>query len=270
MALTTYITTSNSFSQWASKINEVIDLLDHYNTAASISFVPTGNIASITVQSAIVELQNELYSTTDILATNIATVNTNITNNVNAINANIANLSAALSANVTTINTSITNNVNTRLAKVADLGDINNAANARINIGLGSVATRNVATVSELLAWSGSNPITVDILQQSAQINPIAGFGTVTLNLNNGINFWTTLTGNISFANPSNIKVGQSGTITLFQDGTGNRAASWGSLFKWESGIVPSLTTNAGACDVFTYFCLASDRIIMSLVRDAR
>ncbi len=47
--------------------------------------------------------------------------------------------------------------------------------------------------------------------------------GTVTVDLNTGVNFSGILTGNVTLANPTNAKPGQAGLILLTQDATGGR-----------------------------------------------
>ena len=54
-------------------------------------------------------------------------------------------------------------------------------------------------------------------------------------------------------ANPSNMAVGQSGSIFIVQDGTGSRTLSWGSYWDFIGGTAPTLTTTAGAIDRIDY-----------------
>ena len=65
----------------------------------------------------------------------------------------------------------------------------------------------------------------------------------------------------ITFANPSTENVGQSGTITLTQDGTGSRTGAWGTQFLWAGGTAPTLTTTASAVDRIDYVVVAADKI---------
>ena len=52
---------------------------------------------------------------------------------------------------------------------------------------------------------------------------------TITLDFRTANNFTVTLTGNTTFANPSNLAAGQSGILFVIQDGTGGRTAARGS-----------------------------------------
>lgn len=60
--------------------------------------------------------------------------------------------------------------------------------------------------------------------------------------------------GNLTIANPTNVKAGQSWVLSLIQDGTGSRTVTWGSNFKWASATAPTLSTAASAKDVISCF----------------
>jgi len=67
--------------------------------------------------------------------------------------------------------------------------------------------------------------------------------------MDDGNNATVTLGGNRTLDNPSNITVGQSGSIFIVQDGTGSRTLSFGSAFDFAGGTAPTLTTTANAVD---------------------
>lgn len=72
-----------------------------------------------------------------------------------------------------------------------------------------------------------------------------------------------------TFPNPTNITAGQSGVITLTQDGTGSRTiTTWGSYFKWAGGTAPTLSTGANDLDVLSYYCVSTTVIVASLGAD--
>ncbi len=83
-------------------------------------------------------------------------------------------------------------------------------------------------------------------------------------------NFSVTLGGNRTLANPSNQTAGQSGAITITQDGTGSRTLAYGSNWKFSNGSAPVLTTTANAVDILVYFVESSSRITARLVSDVR
>ena len=95
----------------------------------------------------------------------------------------------------------------------------------------------------------------------SQNVNSLTSASTVTIDFNVGNHFSCTMAHNITFANPSTENVGQSGTITLTQDGTGSRTASWGTQFLWAGGTAPTLTTTASAVDRIDYVVVADGKI---------
>ena len=64
---------------------------------------------------------------------------------------------------------------------------------------------------------------------------------------------FVTLTANTTFDAPSNQEDGGFYSITLIQDGTGSRTASWNSVFHFAGGSAPTLTTTASAVDIMVF-----------------
>jgi hypothetical protein len=60
---------------------------------------------------------------------------------------------------------------------------------------------------------------------------------------------------------PSNIAVGQAGTIFITQDGTGSRTLSFSSVFDFVGGTAPTLTTTASGVDRLDYIVYSTSRI---------
>ena len=89
---------------------------------------------------------------------------------------------------------------------------------------------------------------------------------TITLDFRTANNFSTTLTGNVTFANPSNISAGQSGVLIVTQDGTGSRTAAFGSYWDFSDGTAPTLSTGANAVDVIAWFARSSTKISAQFV----
>jgi hypothetical protein len=87
--------------------------------------------------------------------------------------------------------------------------------------------------------------------------------GSVTLDFAANQNFVLTLTGNVTLANPSTEVVGQSGFITLIQDGTGGRTLSLGGDYETAGGAGITLTSAASATDIVPYVVAASGRILL-------
>lgn len=91
--------------------------------------------------------------------------------------------------------------------------------------------------------WTKSqNVAAVDLTFQSP-ITTDASLGNV---------FNVTLGGNVQLANPTNLVSGGTYIWNINQDGTGSRVLTYGSLFKFPTGVAPALTTTAGAKDSLT------------------
>lgn len=73
---------------------------------------------------------------------------------------------------------------------------------------------------------------------------------TVTFDLSQGIMQKVTLGGNRTLA-LSNEKTGMVFYVLLIQDGTGSRTVTWWSNVKHPGGTAPTLSTDAGAIDIF-------------------
>lgn len=85
--------------------------------------------------------------------------------------------------------------------------------------------------------------------------------GSTTLDFAVANDFDRTLTGNVTLNNPSNMVVGQKGSIVLRQDGTGGRTLTLGAYWKNPGGIAPTLTTAASAVDRLDYHVVGSTEI---------
>ena len=96
---------------------------------------------------------------------------------------------------------------------------------------------------------------------QRGEITALTSATTVTPDMADSNHFSCTMAHNITFANPSNLTAGQTGSIFLTQDGTGSRTASWGSYWDWAAGTAPTLTTTAAAVDRIDYVVRSSTSI---------
>ena len=84
---------------------------------------------------------------------------------------------------------------------------------------------------------------------QRGAITTLTSGATVTPDFAVSNNFTLTLGESLTFANPTNLTAGQSGSIFLVQDGTGSRTITWGSYFDWAGGTAPTLSTDAASVD---------------------
>ena len=75
----------------------------------------------------------------------------------------------------------------------------------------------------------------------------------ISVDLGANQNFTVTLAGNRTLDNPTNIVVGQTGSIFIVQDATGSRTLSFGSYYDFAGGTAPTLTTAAAAVDRIDY-----------------
>ena len=96
---------------------------------------------------------------------------------------------------------------------------------------------------------------------QRGEITALTSASTVTPDMADSNHFSCTMAHNITFANPSNLTAGQTGSIFLTQDGTGSRTASWGSYWDWAAGTAPTLTTTAAAVDRIDYVVRSASSI---------
>jgi len=74
------------------------------------------------------------------------------------------------------------------------------------------------------------------------------------IDCNLGVNFYITLTRNVTFDVPQNTYDGLSGCIEIIQDGTGSRTGTWNSSWDWNAATAPTLTTTASAWDLLSFY----------------
>jgi|7_EtaG_2_1085326.scaffolds.fasta_scaffold00380_3 hypothetical protein len=125
-----------------------------------------------------------------------------------------------------------------------------NAGAVRTTIGAGTGNGDAVLATDQ--TWTGAQRGTISSLTSSASI---------TIDFNAANNFSCTLAHSGAFAQPSNQTVGQSGSITLTQDGTGSRIFTWHGDFEWVGGAAPTLSTAGGTVDRIDYYIAAANKI---------
>ena len=127
-------------------------------------------------------------------------------------------------------------------------GSAANAASGNFRSNTASV------TLNPNVVWNDASPTTSTYAS------------TITLDFSTFLNTVVTLTGNVTFANPSNVKAGQTGLIRVAQDATGSRTASWGTNFKWAGGSACTLSTAASAVDYVFFYAYSSSEILLNCV----
>jgi len=99
------------------------------------------------------------------------------------------------------------------------------------------------------------------------EITAISYASTITLDFRTGNNFSTTLTGNTTFANPSNISAGQSGVLFITQGSGGSKLLSYQDYWDFpDGGTPPVLSTTAAAVDMIVWIARSSTKISAQLV----
>lgn len=95
----------------------------------------------------------------------------------------------------------------------------------------------------------------------AVEIATLTDAATITPDFGANQNFTVTLAGNRTLANPSNMVVGQTGSIFIVQDSTGSRTLSYGTSYDFAGGTAPTLTTTASAVDRIDYVVRTSTSI---------
>jgi hypothetical protein len=132
------------------------------------------------------------------------------------------------------------------LTKSGNLGGLTDVPAARTNLALGDVATKNVATVSQIRQGNSSVAVTVDQAWAAGAFIDFgnSGSGNINIDCNNGSRFRVLLTGNVT-VNLLNPKDGQVVDIVFIQDGAGGRSVSWNTNIRFPDGIAPTVATAA-------------------------
>jgi hypothetical protein len=112
--------------------------------------------------------------------------------------------------------------------------------------------SNTVAEASAVETWTGTSTtvqVTPRRLYGSAAYIVTSGTGAFTPDMNAGLNFRHTMTGNTTVAAPTNPKDGQTLIIRFIHSG-GARTITFNSVFKFANGVAPSASTSgAGAVD---------------------
>jgi hypothetical protein len=110
--------------------------------------------------------------------------------------------------------------------------------------------TGSEATTTQF--WTGTSAVvqvTPNVLFDSVAYIASSGTGTFTPDMNTGLNFRRTMTGNTTVAAPTNPKDGQTLVIRFIHSG-GARTITFNSVFKFANGVIPSASTSgSGAVD---------------------
>lgn len=99
----------------------------------------------------------------------------------------------------------------------------------------------------------------------SSSVSTITGTGTINLNFQAAVNHKYTLTGD-TVLSISSIEEGQSGRITLTQDGTGGHHMSFADGVGWEfpKHVIPHIPGEAGGQIILEYYCADASTVIIT------
>lgn len=159
----------------------------------------------------------------------------------------------------------ITNGVNAWFT----VHDVNTAAFAA-NTHSHTITDLPEATAAEYRNNTPDKLLSTDQVWSSANFVALSDTSNIDFNLGSGFNFTLTLAGNRTLINPYNAKVGQTGTILVKQDATGNRTLSFGSYYKFPSGVAPTLSSHSNAVDVISYIVISPTFIALFPIIDIR
>ena len=92
---------------------------------------------------------------------------------------------------------------------------------------------------------------------------------TITLDLSAGINFSIVTTTGVgatrALANPSNIKPGQTGWISITQSSSGGNAVTFGNQWHFSTGTVTTVSNTANAIDLIYYTAVTNSYILATI-----
>lgn len=147
------------------------------------------------------------------------------------------------------------------------------SGNAALSVAVPALASGNAALtdVGSKYAIAGG-PITGVVTVQSQSIGEVTTTaltsGVITFDFGAGNNFDITLGGNSTLQTPTTPSGGQTGTITIRQDGTGSRTLAYSGGWQFSGGTAPTLTTTASGTDVLSYYCSSPSEIQAILTTD--
>jgi hypothetical protein len=140
------------------------------------------------------------------------------------------------------------------------------SGNAALALGSEALASGNAALADLSSKYDiAGGPITGAVITQSQSIGEITNSslisGVITLDFGASNNFEFVLGGNSTLASPTTPSGGQTGSITIRQDGTGSRTLAYSGVWNFQGGSAPTLTTLASGVDILTYYCSSSTEI---------
>lgn len=133
--------------------------------------------------------------------------------------------------------------------------------NSAVALASGNAALTGLTGKYDKTGGPISGPVVVQS-QSFGTSNYVNSSGVCILNFGTGNNFEVVLTNNSTFASPVNASGGQTGSITLRQDGTGSRLVSYSGAWSFASNTAPTLTTTASGVDLLAYYVVNPNRVL--------
>ena len=147
------------------------------------------------------------------------------------------------------------------------------SGDAALGVAVPALASGNAALTDVAAKYAiAGGPITGVVTVQSQSIGEVTTTaltsGVITFDFGAGNNFDITLGGNSTLQTPTTPSGGQTGTITIRQDGTGSRTLAYSGGWQFSGGTAPTLTTTASGTDVLSYYCSTPSEIQAVLTTD--
>jgi hypothetical protein len=158
-----------------------------------------------------------------------------------------------------------------KLAKASNLSDVNSASAAFANIKQAATQAATgvveLATAAELRTGTDTGRVpAIDQIWAAADFVALSDGANIAVDFATGINFSVALGGNRTLSNPTNAKVGQTGTIKVTASGS-TRTLAIGGNYKPAAGVESfpiSITTSEVA--LLSYFVESSSAIWITAV----
>jgi len=225
--------------------------------AINTGAVTDAKIATGTISSS--KLASGVINANTLLGSAVVTAHAIAAGNVGSSELRTSNLLTAntqLNAGIVTAHAIATGAVGpTELAAGAVSANTKMAADV---VGAREIRIGNLAAANAVFTHNSS---TYAKAQLGRVESVTVGAANVTINFANCNIFNLTLGTNSNLNRPSNIAVGQAGTIFVTQDGTGSRTLSYSSVWDFAGGTAPTLTTTASAVDRIDYVVYSTSRI---------
>ncbi len=137
-------------------------------------------------------------------------------------------------------------------------------------VGYSAMASAALASAANYYTAAANTLVPTSVIYPTELDLGNSGSGTLIFDFDTFINARVTMTGNIGTNTLSNVRAGKSGAIAFIQDGVGGRTMVFNSIFKFASGLAPTLSTAIGAVDVLFYTCRSATNCPASLSRDVK